>query len=470
MKIFMYIWQRKWRIFIISLLTTAIFFTGSCYNAYYTENIMLSFIYPNSEKGKYPDGTRFNIYDILSDEIIKTAIESYNKETDKRIAMSDIEGNISVKENLTADVLSKVEDARNLGLDYSYFTNEYYITFRPMRRINFNNREDLGGLVPYVDNELFVEKFYEAYVDYFMDKHAEKNILSGLTEPISTDEFDYLEITNRYENQVNMCINYLEGKNAENGGFRSSQTGLGFSDLINSFRNLKNVQVKNLTAFVSSSRLTKNSAEFVNKLEVENELNMLEYSKYKAEAEHAQKAMESYDHTFEKNIVVAGVTDNQGLYQTRAKTAYDTITKRAHDAGVKAENLYQDIEENKRLIKEYGSGTVTGAEFERLSKVADGMIKEIELVSSELTTKANITVEEYLKTKSSDYVRREVAGKSYINFGVIIKSAMIFFAAALMVICLSMIKDFGGRVRFRLGIKKRGKKLKFSKKKLKHQK
>ncbi len=458
MNLFMYIWRRKWRIFIISVLITAVYFSGTCYNTYYTENMTLSFIYPNSEKGKYPDGTRFNIYDIMSDEVISGAIDKYNKMTDKRITVSDVEGGISVKENLTANVLSKVNEARDLGLDYAYFANEYSISFKPMHRINLGSGEDLFGAVPYVDNELFMEKFYETYVEYFMDKHAEKNILKGFKNSLTSDGFDYLEISDKYENQINMCINYLEGKNAENGGFRSSQTGLTFNDLINSFRNLKNVQVKNLTAFVSASKLTKNPTEFVNKLKVQNEMDMLEYNKYKAEAEHAKRAMSQYDHTFEENIVVAGVSSDDGLYQTRAKTAYDTITKRAHDAGVKAEGLYQDVIENERLINEYGSSTMTAAERERLCGIADGMIKEIESANVNLVAKANITVEEYLNSKSSAYIRREVGEKSFINAGVVIKCAAVFFAGAVLGVLLSLISDFKSAPNLKLTIKRRKRK------------
>lgn len=463
MKLFMYVWQRKWRIFIVSVLVTAVFFAGSCYNTYYTESMLVSFIYPNSEKGKYPDGTRFNIYDMLSDEVIRSAVELYNAETDKRITVSDVEDGIAVKENMTADILSKVDSARELGMDYAYFTNEYCLTFEPMRRMNFSNTNDLFGIVPYVDNAKFMEKFYKAYVNYFMDKHAEKNILTGFSQEIQSENYDYLEIAERYEDRINMCINYLEGKSAENGAFRSSQTGLTFNDLINSFRNFKDVQVKNLTAFVSASKLTKYPNEFVNRLKVHNELEMLEYNKYKAEAKHAKTAMEQYDHTFEENIVVAGVSDANGLYQTRAKTAYDKITKRAHDAGVKAENIYQDIQENERLIREYGRSRISASERVRLTAAADGMIQELESINKQLIKQANITVEEYLTTKSSDYVRCDVYEKSFVNFGTAVKCGFVFAASAIAVILAMMTASFGKT--HRIGKKKVKRKIKAFRKK-----
>lgn len=443
MKGLMYIWKNKWRLMIVSVLVTAIFFGSYCYRLNYTESMKLSLIYPNSEKGKYPDGTRFNIYDMMSDDVLKGAIEAYNEEAENPITVSDIEDCIQLKEQFTDDVASKIEQARDLGMDYTYFANEYNVTFKPVFKIGISGSGKPMLFKPYVDNKLFMEKFYETYVDYFMQQHAEKNIISGLSKEHDTDSFDYLEIGDIYTNQVNMCINYLNGKNAENGSFRSSQTGLTFNDLINSFRNLKNVQVQNLVAFVSSSKLTKDANEFINKMKVENELNNLEYSKYKAESDLSKQAMNQYDHTFEENIVVAGVSEDDGLYQTRAKTAYDTITKRAHDAGVNAENLYKDIEENERLIKEYSSATMDEAEKERLSKIADDMIAEIEKTNEDLVQKANTTVEEYLKTKSSNYVRREVANKSYINMYIVIECAVVFICAGFLTLLLLIMTDFG---------------------------
>lgn len=454
MKSLLYIWKNKWKIFIVSCVVTAVFFSSLCYKTHYSAGMTMSFIYPNSEKGKYPDGTRFNAYDMVSDDVLKATIDAYNEVSPLRISLSDIENSIYIKECLTTDVESKVNEARQLGMDYSYFANEYNVTFQPVFKLGVADKSKWFGLKPYVDNNLFMEKFYESYVNYFMQQHAEKNIIKGLSKDLDTNTFDYLEISSRYTNQVNMCINYLEGKNQENGSFRSTQTGLTFNDLINSFRNFKNVQIQNLTAFVSSSKLTKDPVEFVNKLQVENVRNNLEYSKYKAEADLSKQAMNEYDHTFEENIVVAGVSEEDGLYQTRAKTAYDTITKRAHDAGVKAENIYQDIEENKRLIQEYGTTKMTDDERTRLSQIADGMIGEIKTANADLVEKADTTVEEYLKSKSSDYVRREVSGKSYINLYVIIKCGIVFVGTGVLVLCFLVMKDFGKKNKIKLFKKK----------------
>lgn len=465
MKNFMYIWKRKWLILVIAFILTAAYFARHCYNVYYTENMSISLIYPDSEKGKYPDGTRFNVYDMLSDDVLNAAIEGYNRDADVRITISDVINSIEVSEYLTADVLSKVDETRDLGIDYAYFANEFNVSFKPIRKINIENTKDMFGFKPYVDNKLFMENFYEAYMDYFMQEHAEKNIIKGLSRNFDT-AFDYQELVDLYEIQINNCINYLNGKNAENGSFHSVSTEMTFNDLINAFRNLKNIQLQNLRAFTASSRLSKNTDEYINKLKVQNEKNELEYSKYKSEADLAKEAMNQYDHTFEENIVVAGISEEEGLYQTRAKTAYDTITKRAHDAGVKAESLYQDMAENERLIKEYSTHKQNTAEQERLFKIADSMMNEIKNINSDLVLKADTTVQEYLKTKSSDYIRRAVFEKSYINFSVIFRAGSIFVGTIVLMMCFITIKEFGSIKRISL-IRKKKIKLRFDRRKKK---
>ncbi|MCX7715266.1 MAG: hypothetical protein N2171_06035 [Clostridia bacterium] len=446
MKIVTYIWKNRRIVFSAAVLFSVLFFAYSCFKTYYTETIMISLIYPNAEKGKYPDGTRFNIYDLLSDEVLQNAVDSYNEDfADSPVALSDIKNNIFAQENMAGGALSKVTEARNMGLDSAYFANEYTISCVPVHKWSLNDLGHYFGIVPYVNNAAFSEKLYSSYIDFFMQEHAEKNIVPGLAGTIDYENYDYVEIANIFEQRINMCINYLETKNAENGSFRSNQTQMSFNDLINAFRNLKNVQVKNLTAFVSSSKLAKNPEEFVNRLKVQNELYTLQYNKYKGESEVAKKAMSQYDHTFEENIIITGIGDDNELYQARPKTAYDAIAKQTLDSGVKAENLLKDIEENNKLIKLYGSAKISADERSRLCSVADKLIEEISTQNEQLVKQADTTVEEYLTQKSSDYVRKTVMPKNYLSISAIMKTGVVFVFSGMSVLVFLYSKDIRSR-------------------------
>lgn len=440
MKALLYIWKKKWILLITGAACALLFLLYACTNTYFSESMIVSLIYPNSEKGLYPDGTRYNIYEIVSDTVLQKAVDQYNADSEKKpITLTDVEKAIGITEYISSGIQEKVQNARDTGQDYSYFANEYIISCKPRRSPNLLSPGTLFGFFPKVDSKLFLEELYSSYTLYFMDEHTEMNIIPRLTENLGYDGYDYVEVADVFDKRVSMYINYLETKVSENGSYRSTETDMTFNDLIAEFKNLRDVHIQKLKSFVSSSKLAKDPVMIVNKLKAQNEKNLLQYNKLMGESEISKKAMQQYDHTYEENIVITGVNEEIGLYQARAKTAYDTVTTRALNTGVSAQNLLKDIQENERLIAEYGVTDIQAEEYARLTNIADQMVSELEKENSRLIQLANDTVENYLNYKSSNYVRKTPIAKSYLNVGIYIKLGAVFvFGAAASLFVLVM--------------------------------
>lgn len=433
MKLFKYIMEKRKIIVIAALICTGLFFLHGLLRTVFSESMVVSFIYPSSEKGQYPDMTRLNIYDFVSDEVLEGAVDLYNEEKGTELEVGDIKNKIIVNEYVPSSLADDVQTARLSGEDYFYFANEFTISCRPMRKFMAKDFLHLFGLIPNIDSKIMSEKLYESYAEYFMNSHTEMNIIPRLATKIDYSNYDYLETANVFDSKINMYIDYLEAKNEENGSFMSKTTGMTFNDLIVELKNLKNLKIQNLKGYVSASKIAKDTELYINKLRAENENLTLMYNKYQGEADVARTAMNAYDHTFEENIVITGMNDEIGLYQARPKTAYDTITKRALDCGVKATSILKDIEENNRLIAIYSATVIDPVEEERLHKVIDDMISEISASCETLTDNANKTVEDFLNEKSSDYLRRSVSDKSYVSLSVIISCIIMFITAAVIV-------------------------------------
>ena len=424
--------SKKYRITITSLILALLYIGYAVFNAHFTQSAVISFIYPNSEKGLYPDGSRFNIYDILSDRVLLNTAKLYGEKTGQEIDTEAIRNHILVDDYLADSVQDRVTSARNQGQDYVYFTNEYVIKILPNRVFEISNYEKLFGLIPNVDNEILLDSLFASYKEFFMNEHTEMNIIPKITGTIDVDSYDYIEIADIYDKMVSMCIEYLRAKNKESETFRSPSTGLSFNDLISSLQSFRDVKISNLKSYVSSSRISKSPQDLINKLQTQIERDHLKYVKKLEEANIANQAMRDYDHTFEENIVIAGIDENIGLYQARPKTAYDTVTKRALEAGVLAGSYLKDIENNQWKISEYQNGP-DPAERERLFNQADSLVKAIKEESQKLFESANITVDDYLRTKSNDYVRLTVSEKNYVSLRLFVNAGIIFVASMFLI-------------------------------------
>lgn len=435
-----YIWQKRKICITTAIILSCLFLLYNSYTVFFSESCVISFIYPNSEKGEYPDSTRLNIYDIISDEVLEETANKYNEnfETDV-VNAKQIKEIITVREFVSSTLQERVESARSSGQDYFYFANEFYVTCNPVKGFRIKDWKHLFGLIPNVNNKLLMECLYDSYIMYFMNEHTEMNIIPRLVADIDYTNYDYLEIADVLTNKIDMYINYLDVKNLENGSFVSSKTGMTFNALIVEFQTLRDLQVNSLKAFVSSSKLAKHPEEFINKLKAQNEGNMVIYKKLQGEAEVAKTAMEQYDHTFEENIVMTGVNDELGLYQARVKTAYDIITKRALNKGVEAKYKLKDIQQNEQFMQEYNADILDPNERVRLSKAADDMIINIENANAVLVGNASKTVDDFLMQKSSDYIRETKINKNYISINILVKLVVVFVLGNVFALFLSFV-------------------------------
>ena len=456
MSFLMYLYKKRGIIIVISVVFAVLFFLTQVYNTAFSSSMIISLIYQGSEQGLYPDSTRLNIYDVIDDSVLDEAVESYNAEVDesRRITKDDVQNRIRVYAKTENDLIENIQEARENGENYSFFINEFSIGMEPVHKFSPNTA---FGIFPYIDSDLLLQKVYDSYANMLVQEHAEGNVIPTLAQNLNYEGYDYLEYSTTLRNQINTYINYLENKNMEHGSFVSPTTGMSFNDLINEFNNMISYQITNFESFVSSSHLARNTEEYINILATKNEMDRITYQKLYEESVLARSAMSEYDHTFEENIVITMIGEEKGLYQARPKTDYDTISQRALDQSVAAEEVNIAINDRNQKIAEYTNTEHSPEERERLVGIADDMIESMQASAAELIEKADASVDDYLREKSSDYITGNINDKNYFAPATLIGTFAVLIAAAAVTSVVLLIYS---KVKYRMSVnmaKKRGK-------------
>jgi hypothetical protein len=418
---------------------------------YYNETAIVSFVYPGYERGQYPDGTRFNMFDFISDEVLQNTIDRLNAQGENiDMTINDARGSIALGVHLTAPVQERIRQARRKGQQYAYFANEYTISYSPKNRNIFNNIAKIKDsksvnyisvLFPKNHSKQFIGGLLQSYKDFFMNSYTEVGVISKIAEKVNYQDYDYIEIANALNIETGMCIDYLYNKKMQDTTFRSETTGMTFDDLIVGFQSLQSNYISNLRAFVSASKLSKNKTELINKYRSQIERLQLLYNKSNSEAEISLNAMKHYDHTFSENIVIPAIDEENILYQARPKTAYDIITQRSLDTGVSAQNYLKDIDELNRLISEYEAVDINQAEYLILSETADELVNKIENENNRLVSLANKTIDEFIVSNSRGYIHSKIINRSYINKVTIIKLFMAALFALIFALLILIFKE-----------------------------
>ncbi|MEG1441954.1 MAG: hypothetical protein RSC29_04770, partial [Oscillospiraceae bacterium] len=75
-KVFKILWDNKKSLLILSIVSFLLIATYSFLETSNKSYMNLTMSYPGAEKGENPDGSRFNVFEFKSDEVINRALET----------------------------------------------------------------------------------------------------------------------------------------------------------------------------------------------------------------------------------------------------------------------------------------------------------------------------------------------------------------------------------------------------------
>lgn len=385
----------------------------------------MSISYPGVENGVNPDGTRFNIFEMTSDKVLERTLSKLNI---PNITVDDLRSRINIYPILQIGVNEKIKSATATGKDYSYFPNEYVIIYSQKDKLAPNHTTEL------------LEGLSASFQEIFKEKYTDKNtVLTNIK--FNTQDYEYIELSDVYNNKINSIIDYLTTKKYENGSFRSTTTNQTFENLINEYQKLMDIDVANFHAFVSTSRVARNSQDLLSKMHYDVNNMKLDYAKLVKETELSKIAMKTYDSTIVDSAFIPSVDKNNDFYMNKTKTGLDYLTKRALEVGVTAENTNKEIENTNKLIQDYSSAKVLPTEQQRLIGVSDNMIKNIEAKVIDLAKISAETVSEYSTYKTKDYIKYKIPVTGVKNFISVdyIKAALLNALIGLVVMILFVL-------------------------------
>ena len=432
--IWKWLWDRRRALLIGTCVCALVLLAFSCIFQDNTYQIRVSYVYRGSENGRYPDGHRLLRDDLIDIDRINEALEAmHSKGWYEDISADKIQDNLSVREFLTNPVQDRVQTLRAQGESYTYYNNEFIITFTQPFSIHLKDASDFFGLFREDRSKEFVDELVKAVLIDFSQNHTEGDIFTNFANYMQIGDADYDKIVDAYTDKVDLCINYLNKKNSTDSTFVSDTTGLSFDDLIIAYQSLKDVQISRLDKYTFSGKVTRSLDELINQMEVEIDDQNLVEAKKLDESSISKSAMLEYDHTFSENIIIVSVNEENGLYQARPKTAYDTVTQRSLDAGVAA-SLARNTAENKEdLITEYTASMSTGNASAKVAE-AEELVADVYAEYNRLCALSSKTIADYQDAISNNYINTMAVEDDSVLLRWAVKLCL-FFALGLVLSC-----------------------------------
>ncbi len=383
---------------IISAVAT---YTGSLDS----RSVVLSLNYEEASKGQNPNLTRFNIYELKSDEVMERAI-GYAGLQDK-LTPSELANHIDVSENDSGKAIDPLDE------NTYYISTSYTIRYTRNKQIGNITTDDMMSLI------------CKAYNDTFHDEYVgTKSVLFYDLGDI--DGKEYIEIGKLFTNKADQMLRYIEQRINENSTYRSDETGQSFQTIKKMIQNVKEYSIKKYNAFVLEYGLAENKEHYIRTLNYKNDILNIKYQKFMIDYNVRKQVVQNYDAAMIGTVMVPSVNEKHEYYMSRTNIGTDYLTKDADYSLGQGSAVERDIIDNEDIIAKVTASTGGGEEYKKAEELIETVDKELKNVASI----ADNTDKEYIKHTTKDYLTfSEYEGTDTAGFilQTVIGSAVIFF-------------------------------------------
>lgn len=382
-----------------------------------TKGMAISLNYPGVEDGLNPDGSRFVISEMTSNEILdkaKSGLKIENTPNDEIRQRLFITTKFSQKE--MDAVVSDIRD----GMQGSYVPTTFHVYYSQENKFAKNETTE------------FLNALAETYRDYFYEHHAENNaVLEFDDNDEDYSKYDYHEVYTVLYNKAERMLELIEKHRSENRSFRADDN-TNFSTLNDELANFKDVKLERFNAYIIQNNISKSRISYVNKLSYLIDKNTIDFNKKNSSSEIAKGALNKYDPQIIAVAFVPSVDSTNKYYMSRTKTGIDDLAMNSYNDGMEAARVSKKLDDyNSRFMRYSAAADSTEDVINNANEYLTGILSDFKKLSDKIAK----FDDEYLEYKTEQYLTYIVDPKSSVlNIAVMVKSAMLGFVLALFVV------------------------------------
>ena len=317
-----------------------VFMVCSLYAMYQITNSSSITITINSvsvSKGQNPDGSAFDIYQILSDEVLEAA----SKKLGNRISADNLKRHLSVSDALTADTNQQLKQSiRDGEYENIYFPSVYRLTYSTV-----SEEISLGGIgqqlwahftgILYPGKDQILKAVAESYQEFYEASFLTYEALFQIDWE-TIDTMDYYNRAEALSTEAMRVLRYLQDKSAENRSLISS-TNVTYIDLENALWKLISSDIENYQAYIIQNNITISRDVLLRQFRYMEELYIEERERKTEEYLILDEAVDMYDSSTTKVVFIPALDQDNAFYMNRTKVGLDYLVESADAARLAAD-------------------------------------------------------------------------------------------------------------------------------------
>lgn len=267
-------------IFIFCLLATyAVYFKLSSSNSYIASEV-IHYNDAQAEQGLAPTGEKLDVGEIKSSAVMSRVVDKLG-----------LTGVYSVDSLISRVDITPIEDADKLAQkDAKLEEGEEYIYEPSTFIVSFAATSGEGAEFA----RTILDEMLDVYFEQFSQKYVNVAPANNTIKNLNQRDYDYIEMMELIDSSIDATLNTLYQRIGQNSYYRSTETGVSFTELANDFDYLRQVNVSSLFSRIYKYQITKNKQVLVSDYTTRIDNNNISNEKDKSLIEDVVTVIDAY--------------------------------------------------------------------------------------------------------------------------------------------------------------------------------
>ena len=370
---------------------------------------VVSLNYSEASLAQNSNGTRYNMSEIICDEVVEKAIK---KGALENVTVKQLKECLSVYPYVQGDI----NDESNYHIS-TEFVVEYYAS----KHTEHLNSENVISLIA------------SAYKDYYIEKYTDNFSLTEQEKKPDFTQMEYMDIVTYFSKETTSVLNYLYGM-AEKGSSFVTENDATFSSIAGKVYQFKETQIEqNLKSLILQYGIAKDKSSYIDRLAYQNKNTDFDKQKNFISFSLCNDAIDMYAEEMTRVVLVPTWDGSGKYYMGRTKVGVDELSVMATSFSDIVATNNKEIMDNELVIEKIKSIETNPS----ATAQADALIESIDKSIDNFTADAIKAGREYSNYTMNQCIAVSISGTSLFGELKTVAAFAMLTYVALMVLSIS---------------------------------
>lgn len=380
-------------IIMMCFITTMVYGIFNHFELKKSVHSIISLNYSEASQALNSNGTRYNMAEIISDEVVERAI--------KKGALKDV----TVKELKNCLVVYPCVQG---GVDDE---TQYHISTEFAVEYHASKKTD------HLDSENVIKLITSAYKEYYIEKYTD-NFMLDIENP-DFEKMEYMDIVAYFDKETMSILNYLYGMAEKNPSF-VTENGSTFNSIAGKVYQFNQTQInQNLRSLILQNGIVRDRKAYIDRLSYQNKNVDFDRQKNAVSYNLCNQAIDMYSEEMTRVVLVPTWDQTGKYYMGRTKVGVDELSVMATNFSNYVASNEKEIMDNNLVIDKISSNSQEVHLYESADSLIDSIYNSIKGFEKEAISAGR----EYSNHKMNQCISVSIYGISIMSE---LKTLMLF--------------------------------------------